>query len=455
MPGDELVPEPSFNATRATTINAPAEAVWPWTAQLGFGRAGWYSYDLFDNAGRPSAERILPEYQQPKIGDWIPMASKVNETTAFKITALEPNRWMLWEKPHSTWTWKLIPLEGGRTRLISRLKERYEWRASPANALLTLILFEFGDFPMMRKLLLRVKRRAEQLPAHAPVDEGVVRATAAAAMPSGLEQATPEPRSAVDLFWLPLGAGGRSVRLNGRIFEAVVARLEKRRRCDLYHSALKISVPAGRFVIEMAPIPDGNGTARGVVAEGPVGSRWARPLRIFRYEIRRWRDGVIPDVEEAVESPQRLADDALVAQRILDLVATVPTPFWGRDELHGGEMWNSNSLISWLIARSGLEVDSVHPPPGGRAPGWDAGLIVAGFTPSRGIARGKGRASRPHDNAASPTRRRHTYDTDLVHHLDHREQHRRSRAALDGPRERLDRNTDPRDRARPRPAARG
>src|SRR6266511_3203699 len=101
MPGDELVPEPSFNATRATTINAPAEAVWPWTAQLGFGRAGWYSYDLFDNAGRPSAERILPEYQQPKIGDWIPMASKVNETTAFKITALEPNRWMLWEKPHS------------------------------------------------------------------------------------------------------------------------------------------------------------------------------------------------------------------------------------------------------------------------------------------------------------------------------------------------------------------
>jgi hypothetical protein len=75
--------------------------------------------------------------------------------------------------------------------------------------------------------------------------------------------------------------------LNGRIFEAVVARLERRHPCALYHSALEVSVPAGRFVIEMAPIPDGNRTARGVVAEGAVGTRWARSLRIFRYEIRR------------------------------------------------------------------------------------------------------------------------------------------------------------------------
>jgi hypothetical protein len=168
MPGDELVPRPSFNATRAITIDAPPEAVWPWIVQLGYGRAGWYTYDLFDNAGRPSAERILPEYQQPKEGDWVPMASKVNETTAFKIRGLEPNQWMFWEKPDSTWSWKLIPLKGGRTRLISRLKARYGWRASPTNALLTLIIFEFGDFPMMRKLLLGVKQRAEQLAARAP-----------------------------------------------------------------------------------------------------------------------------------------------------------------------------------------------------------------------------------------------------------------------------------------------
>lgn len=186
-----------------------------------------------------------------------------------------------------------------------------------------------------------------------------------------------ESRPGVDLYWLPLGAGGRSVRLNGRIFDAVVARLEKRTTEDLYHSALEVRVPEGKFVIEMAPVRGGNGALRGVVAEAPVGSRWAGSLRIFRYEIRCWRDGVIPDVDEAVESPQRLTDDPVVAQRILELVPDVPTPVWGRDELQAGEMWNSNSLTSWLIARSGLDIESVHPPAGGRAPGWHAGLVVA------------------------------------------------------------------------------
>jgi hypothetical protein len=162
MPGDELVDHPSFITTRAITIDAPPEEVWPWLAQIGYGKAGFYSYDLFDNAGRPSAKRILPEHQHPAIGDWVAMAAKVNETTAFKIKELEPNRSMLWEKPHSTWAWKLEPLPDGRTRLVTRLKDRYSWQADPANALLSLILFEFGDFPMMRKLLLGVKRRAEQ-----------------------------------------------------------------------------------------------------------------------------------------------------------------------------------------------------------------------------------------------------------------------------------------------------
>jgi hypothetical protein len=184
--------------------------------------------------------------------------------------------------------------------------------------------------------------------------------------------------SSVDLYWLPLGAGGHSVRVNGRIFEAVVARLEKRPTTDLYHSALAVRVPSGDFVIEMAPIRDRNGALRGVVAEGAVGSRWARSLRIFRYEIRRWRDGVIPDVDEAVDSPLLLTDDASLAQRVLDLVPEVPTPVWGRDELQTGEMWNSNSLISWLIARTRLGIEEVQPPPGGRAPGWRAGLVVAG-----------------------------------------------------------------------------
>ena len=100
-----------------------------------------------------------------------------------------------------------------------------------------------------------------------------------------------DSESSVDLYWLPLGAGGHSVRLNGRVFEAVAAGLERRPRCDLYHSALEVRVPEGRFVIEQAPVRDGNGFKRGVAAEGAVGSRWAGRLRIFRYEVRRWRVG--------------------------------------------------------------------------------------------------------------------------------------------------------------------
>ncbi|MGZ8693977.1 MAG: hypothetical protein ACXWYS_00910 [Gaiellaceae bacterium] len=186
------------------------------------------------------------------------------------------------------------------------------------------------------------------------------------------------PQTGIDLYWLPLGAGGHFVRLNGLVFEGVVAALEHRRRLDLYHSALVVTLPQGRFVIEQAwPIPDRDAARRGVVGEGPVGLRVARAFRMLRYEVRRWRDGVIADVAEAVQSPQRLTDDVVVAQRAFDLVPLGPTPVWGRDELTAGEMWNSNSVISWVITRSGLDVDGISPPRGGRAPGWRAGVVVA------------------------------------------------------------------------------
>ena len=183
--------------------------------------------------------------------------------------------------------------------------------------------------------------------------------------------------AAVDLYWLPLGAGGQFVRLNGRLYEALAARLQRRPAFDLYHSALQVEVQEGTFVIEQAPVHDWSGKERGVVAEGAVGSRWAGRFRIFRYEIRLWRGGNIPDVAEAVESPQRLTTDQDRARRVLDVVAQVPTPVWGRDELGTGEMWNSNSVIAWVIARSGIDTASVQPPTGGRAPGWQAGLLVA------------------------------------------------------------------------------
>lgn len=167
------------------------------------------------------------------------------------------------------------------------------------------------------------------------------------------------------------------MRLNGKVFEAVVSLVERRRPLDLYHSALLVHMPEGCYAIESGPVLDADAQARGVVCGGPVGSRWAGRFRIFRYEIRCWRGGVIPDLGEAVDSPQRITDDEDVARRLLHLAPQVPTPVWGRDELRTGDMWNSNSIVSWLVARSGLDAESVSMPSGGRAPGWDAGLVVA------------------------------------------------------------------------------
>jgi hypothetical protein len=161
------------------------------------------------------------------------------------------------------------------------------------------------------------------------------------------------------------------------VYEFVAALLARRPRRDLYHSALEVRVPEGRFVIEMGPVRAGTGRRVEVVADGAVGARALGRLRLFRYEVRCWRDGFIPDVGEAVESPRRISDDPARAKRILALVPRVPTPVWGRDELRAGDMWNSNSLISWLLARSGLDVDLIMPPTHGRAPGWWAGVVIA------------------------------------------------------------------------------
>jgi len=183
--------------------------------------------------------------------------------------------------------------------------------------------------------------------------------------------------AAVDLYWLPLGAGGHSVRYNGRAFEIFAAKKERRPACDLYHSALQVEVGGETYVIEQTPVPNLGGNERGVVAGGAVGHPWAGRLRMFRYEIRVWRGGCIPDVAEAVDSPVRLSDDEGCARCMLATVPQVPTPTWGRDELATGEMWNSNAVIAWVIASSGIDVGSIRPPVGGRAPGWQAGAIAA------------------------------------------------------------------------------
>jgi hypothetical protein len=127
----------------------------------------------------------------------------------------------------------------------------------------------------------------------------------------------------------------------------------------------------------MWPSPDGDTPSRGVVLEAPVGVRLLARWRTFRYEVRFWQDGVLPDAGEAVGGPQRVSDDPDQARRLLDLAESVPALIWGRDQLGTGEMWNSNSVISWLLAQVGLAMERIRPPEGGRAPGWDAGVAVA------------------------------------------------------------------------------
>jgi len=192
----------------------------------------------------------------------------------------------------------------------------------------------------------------------------------------------------VYLYWIPLGAGAHVVRTSGRIYEAFSALAQGRERCDLFHSALIVVVGGRRFVIEMTPIQDHDGPqSRGVVAEGPVGMRWAGRFRVFRYEIRRWPDGVIPDLQFAVASPARVTDDEREAQLVVDLVPSVPALVWGRDELRAGEMWTCNSVVAWLLTMAGLLQAAGDPPGGGRAPGWEAGITAGGGAARRVEAR--------------------------------------------------------------------
>jgi hypothetical protein len=162
MAGDELVPGAQYECTRAVTIDAPPAAVWPWLVQVGCLRAGFYANDLLDNLGHPSARTILPEFQSLDVGQWVPMSPTPTDTTAFKVAGFAAGEWLLWEQPTSTWSWQLTALPGDRTRLVTRLRIFYDWH-EPARALFSLVLNEFGDFPMMRRMLLGIKERAEAL----------------------------------------------------------------------------------------------------------------------------------------------------------------------------------------------------------------------------------------------------------------------------------------------------
>ena len=138
-----------------------------------------------------------------------------------------------------------------------------------------------------------------------------------------------------------------------------------------------VGVDGVTYAVEMGPVWNVSDPHRGVLCEGPVASERLGRFRAFRYEVRCWPGGRIPDIAEAVASPVRTTDDPAQVAAVLDVLAQVPPLTWGRDELHAGEMWNSNSVVSWALARTGHDTDALRPPPGGRAPGWDAGLHLA------------------------------------------------------------------------------
>jgi hypothetical protein len=162
MPGDEIVARPVFNATRAVTVNARPEEIWPWLVQIGFGRAGWYSYDILDNLGRHSSEEILPEYQHLAPGDLIPLGP--GEASGLYVKEIRPNESMVWwerKRQATSWVWGLYPTGDGQTRLITRVRNDY--RKGLSNFVFGLLLIEPADFPMMRKCMLGIKRRAENI----------------------------------------------------------------------------------------------------------------------------------------------------------------------------------------------------------------------------------------------------------------------------------------------------
>jgi hypothetical protein len=157
LPGDDLVDSPTFDATRAITIGASPAQVWPWLVQVGVNRAGWYSYDLLDNLGRPSARQVVPDLQHIRPGDLLPMSPDGQH--GIRVHALDRPHWMIWGTPGDTsWVWVLDPLPDGSTRLITRVRSDPRWRPS---SLAFAVILEFADFPMIRRMLLNLRDRIE------------------------------------------------------------------------------------------------------------------------------------------------------------------------------------------------------------------------------------------------------------------------------------------------------
>jgi hypothetical protein len=386
-PGDQLLPGPVSTTTYGVSVDAPAEDVWPWLVQMGQGRGGMYSYEWLENLFGleiVNADEIRQQWQRLAVGDQVrvvpPGKLGMPEGYAFRVALVDaPRAIVLRQQPpehpwNATWAFLVVPDGPARCRLLARSRSARVPGAAGVAARVAEEVMRPVILLMTRRMLLGIKERAER---RAGSTRSTVPPSEDPASVGDNATALGGPEAYVDLYWLPLGAGGHFVKWNGRIFEALAARIQHREATDLYHCALEVRMAGDRHVIEQGPVWNLKLPGRGVVAEGAVGLPWLGRFGLFRYEVRCWRGGKIPDAAMAIDSPQRLSTDVAQARLVLDLVPVVPTPTWGRDELHAGEMWNSNSVISWLLARSGIDTTTIAPPLHGSAPGWRAGLIVA------------------------------------------------------------------------------
>lgn len=157
MPGDEIQPNPIFNATWAVTVLARPEQIWPWLIQIGYQRAGWYGYDVIDNAGAPSADRILPQWQHAHAGDTMPIWKGID----YIVAAVEEDRYVVWESKsgRDSMALALYPLDTTHTRLVWRIRNGpYNWTSS---FILLQLFTDACDFLAVRQNMLGLQSRAE------------------------------------------------------------------------------------------------------------------------------------------------------------------------------------------------------------------------------------------------------------------------------------------------------
>ena len=158
LPGDSLVTNPDFNATRGITINSTPEEIWKWIIQIGSRRAGWYSIDWMDNAGIKSSNELLSEFQRIEIGQFIPFTP--DQKNGMWVKEFKENEYILWvdKDGRATWLWYLYPVDEKQTRLLTRLRTKYVWKGF---WIIYYLLYDFGDIVMMSKCMRGIKLRAE------------------------------------------------------------------------------------------------------------------------------------------------------------------------------------------------------------------------------------------------------------------------------------------------------